>query len=87
MDLEKLKLKKDATDMMLEILYEVTQDNNMIFFKDTKNFYEKLSAIAMSKNVTSEQYEKLISMLKQFAEEIDNFVKTEKIEIKENQND
>ena len=84
MDLEKLKLKKDATDMMLEILCEVTQDNNMIFFKDTKNFYEKLSAIAMSKNVTSEQYEKLIPILKHFNEVIDDFIKTEKIEIKEN---
>lgn len=83
MDLEKMKARRKVFSSIVDLLCE-TKDKRMLFFRDTNKFYQKLSSISITNDITDEQFNNLSILIKQFNELIDDFIKTEKIEIKEN---
>jgi len=82
MNIEEMKKKCEVSKMLLDMMCEVTQDKEMLCFRDSQNLNEKIVNTIKTESVTDEQYEKLIQIIKQFDNVIDEFIKEEKIENK-----
>lgn len=77
-DIEKLKMKKEAMDMFIDMFAEATGDPRVIVFKKCKDFNRKLQDISLNENVTDEQFNQISGLLDQFEELIDDVLKEEK---------
>lgn len=81
---EELKKRKERNELQngfIDLLCEFTQDKHILCYRDISQLYEKMAGITLTKGVTSEQYGKLIEIIKQFDNIINDFIEDEKIKI------
>lgn len=64
-ELEELKKKSEAIDMILNIMAE-TGDPRFIFVKKEKDLQNKMHKISMNNNIPDDKFKKMNNLLDQF---------------------
>ena len=73
-NMEKMKSKRDAFDMIFDLLAQ-TGKPRFVYQKKISKFQNKLSDLSIDNDITDEQFKKLSNLIDQFDKMTDDFLK------------
>ena len=73
-NIEKIKSKRDAFDMIFDLLAQ-TGEPRFVYQKKNSKFQNKLSDLSIDNDITDEQFKKLSNLIDQFDKMTDDFLK------------
>lgn len=82
-EMKKMKKERNAMSTMVDIFAEMTKDDRVIYFRDTKNLSHKLNDLSIVDEITDNQYKELSNLVNQFNKVIDDYLTENNIELKE----
>lgn len=83
-EMKEMEAKRDAMKTILKMMGEVSNDPKILFKLKEIELREKLDLIALNmEGITDNQYKELTNIVEQFEKFVDDYLKENNIELKE----